>query len=691
MFVHRQPKSSVAECCRAIRTNLLFMSPDKPFKTLVVTSSGPQEGKSTTCIFLGVAMAQSGNRVLLLDTDMRRPRLHKAFGVPNDVGISSLVVGEGTLDKAVKSTEVPNLFVLPCGPMPPNPAELLHTQAFAELLKAAGEKFDRIILDSPPLNPVSDSAVLATQADGVVLVLRAGKTHREAARRALRSLADVQAQMYGAILNDLDVMNPRYRRHVPELSRLLRLARRGGEGRGGLVVSRAGAGLRVLHLGKFYPPASGGMEGHVQTLARAQAALGARVEVLCINHAAAEQGVSHEFHGRSPTREEWDGPVRVIRVGRWASVLRMDVMPELPRELVSALARGVDVVHLHTPNPTHAAGAGGGAVAAARLHHPPQRRHPPEGGRRALPPLRVGALRRARGRLIATSSAYVPGSPLLQRFREKVRELPLGIDLSPYLHALARGAGGRGPLALAAGLAAVADGGAARLLQGPVHRARGADASARPLWWWARGRWSRRAGRARGRLAWRGACCGRATCRRSELTGAYRAATALWFPSNARSEAYGLSQIEAMASGLPVINTAIPHSGVPWVSLHEETGLTVPVDDAEALARAARRLLEEPGLAERLGQGARARAVEQFRHDVMAERSLTLYADALADSPSGPLPSRFRGRKLVRCGCSTSTAATSTVASRRSCGRWRGCSGCPRSWCTSSRSASRAG
>ncbi|MDY7227010.1 polysaccharide biosynthesis tyrosine autokinase [Hyalangium sp. s54d21] len=211
LYVHNQPKSSVAECCRAIRTNLLFMSPDKPFKTLVVTSSGPQEGKSTNCIFLGVAMAQSGNRVLLLDTDMRRPRLHKSFGVPNDVGISSLVVGEGTLDKAVKSTEVPNLFVLPCGPIPPNPAELLHTQAFADLLKAASEKFDRVILDSPPLNAVSDSAVLATRCDGVVLVLRAGKTNRESARRALRSLADVQATMYGAILNDLDLTDGPYR------------------------------------------------------------------------------------------------------------------------------------------------------------------------------------------------------------------------------------------------------------------------------------------------------------------------------------------------------------------------------------------------------------------------------------------------------------------------------------------------
>ncbi|MFP2932475.1 glycosyltransferase, partial [Pyxidicoccus sp. 3LG] len=114
----------------------------------------------------------------------------------------------------------------------------------------------------------------------------------------------------------------------------------------------AGAGLRVLHLGKFYPPASGGMEAHVQTLARAQAALGAQVEVVCANHSEDGAGTSHEFHGRSPTREDWDGLVRVVRLGRRASVARMDVMPDLPRVLARALSRGVDVVHLHTPNPT---------------------------------------------------------------------------------------------------------------------------------------------------------------------------------------------------------------------------------------------------------------------------------------------------------------------------------------------------
>lgn len=396
-------------------------------------------------------------------------------------------------------------------------------------------------------------------------------------------------------------------------------------------MSRAGTGLRVLHLGKFYPPASGGMEAHVQTLARAQAALGARVEVLCINHAATEQGVSHEFHGRSPTREEWDGPVRVIRVGRWASVLRMDVMPELPRELVSALARGADVVHLHTPNPTMllALEAVPWLPPLFITHHSDIIRQRVAGA--LFRPFEWMLYGRAR-RLLATSSAYVSGSPLLQRFREKVRELPLGIELEPYLNP--------SPAALEA-------------------EVRWRSEQSSPLWLMVgrlvyykglftalealtrvpgqlmvvgvgpleqEGKARARALGVEGRVTWAGYLPPEA------LIGAYRAATALWFPSNARSEAYGLSQIEAMASGRPVINTAIPHSGVPWVSLHGETGLTVPVDDAEALARAARRLVEEPGLAERMGAGARDRAMAQFRHDVMAERSLTLYTDALRAS-----------------------------------------------------------
>lgn len=210
LHIHREPKSLIAECTRAIRTNLLFMSPDKPFKRIVVTSSGPQEGKSTTAINLGITMAQSGNRVLIIDTDMRRPRLHKAFGVSNEVGVSSLIVGEGKLDDAIKSTDVPGLFLLPCGPVPPNPAELLHAQGFGDLLSKVGERFDRVILDTPPVGAVADAVVLSTQVDGVVVVLKAGQTNRDVAKRTVRALSDVKANIYGAVLNDVDLKSSKY-------------------------------------------------------------------------------------------------------------------------------------------------------------------------------------------------------------------------------------------------------------------------------------------------------------------------------------------------------------------------------------------------------------------------------------------------------------------------------------------------
>jgi capsular exopolysaccharide synthesis family protein len=121
-----------------------------------------------------------------------------------------VVVGEGKVDDAIKSTEVPGLFVLPCGPVPPNPAELLHTRAFAELLAQLGEKFDRILLDSPPVGAVADAVVLATQVDGVVLVLKAGRTHRDMARRTVKALRDVKANVFGAVLNDVDLEKSKY-------------------------------------------------------------------------------------------------------------------------------------------------------------------------------------------------------------------------------------------------------------------------------------------------------------------------------------------------------------------------------------------------------------------------------------------------------------------------------------------------
>jgi capsular exopolysaccharide synthesis family protein len=210
LAVHRAPKSAVAECCRAIRTNLLFMSPDKPLKTILVTSSSPQDGKTTAAVDLSIAMADSGNRVLLLDADMRRPRVHKALGLRDGGGLSSLILGEVRLEDALQATPVQNLFAIPCGSIPPNPSELLHTEAFAAVLRAATERFDRIVIDSPPVAAVSDALIISTQVDGTVVIVKAGTTTRDAVRRTLRSLADLNARVLGVVLNDVDTKDSRY-------------------------------------------------------------------------------------------------------------------------------------------------------------------------------------------------------------------------------------------------------------------------------------------------------------------------------------------------------------------------------------------------------------------------------------------------------------------------------------------------
>jgi capsular exopolysaccharide synthesis family protein len=208
--VFLDPKSVAAECCRSIRTNILFMSPDRPLKTIVVTSPSPQEGKTTTAINLSVTMAEAGGRVLIVDTDMRRPRLHRSFGVPNQTGISTVIVGKATLEEAIKRTDVPNLDVLPCGPVPPNPSELLHTDRFAAVLADCGKLYDRIILDSPPTSAVTDPAVLGNLADGVVLVIKAGETTRDSATHARRQLVSAKVRLVGVVVNAIDFSNPAY-------------------------------------------------------------------------------------------------------------------------------------------------------------------------------------------------------------------------------------------------------------------------------------------------------------------------------------------------------------------------------------------------------------------------------------------------------------------------------------------------
>ncbi len=209
-FIETHPRSSVAECCRTIRTSLLFMTPDKPLRRILVFSSSPQEGKTTTAVNMAITMAQSNQRTLIVDSDMRRPRLHKTFGVNSATGLSTAILDESTVDEAVKATDVQNLFVLPCGPIPPNPTELLHSAAFDRVVGALSKKFDRIIFDSPPALAVADAAVLARVADGALLVTKAGRTQKPMAQRAVRMLLDVHTNILGAILNDVDLTRRGY-------------------------------------------------------------------------------------------------------------------------------------------------------------------------------------------------------------------------------------------------------------------------------------------------------------------------------------------------------------------------------------------------------------------------------------------------------------------------------------------------
>jgi len=213
LFIYRNPKSSVAECARSVRTNLLFMASENPLRRLLLTSAGPAEGKSTTCVGLGTTMAQAGNKVLIVDTDLRKPRLHKTLGVANEEGLSSVLLGEATLDSAIKKTEVIGLDLLPCGPHPPNPSELLHSDLFKNLLPKLDERYDQVLFDSPPVNAVTDAAILSQVTDGTIIVVKASETDKAAVRRAARQLQDVNANIVGVVLNDVDFEDGGYYRH----------------------------------------------------------------------------------------------------------------------------------------------------------------------------------------------------------------------------------------------------------------------------------------------------------------------------------------------------------------------------------------------------------------------------------------------------------------------------------------------
>ncbi len=211
LIVVDEPMSPGAETFRMIRTNLTFLSPDDPLRSFLVTSALPFEGKTTIASNLAISLAQFGRSVLLVDSDLRRPRLHHVLEVDNDLGLSTLVEGRSTLSAALHKTKIDGLSVLTSGPIPHNPSELLHSAGFERVKAELLASFDYVLFDSPPIGAVTDAAIIAPQVDGVLLVVRAGASTLHAVSGARKQLNSVSARLLGAVLNDADLKIKGYR------------------------------------------------------------------------------------------------------------------------------------------------------------------------------------------------------------------------------------------------------------------------------------------------------------------------------------------------------------------------------------------------------------------------------------------------------------------------------------------------
>jgi exopolysaccharide transport family protein len=206
-----RPQSQMAESYRALRTSLLLSSLGAPPKVIMVTSARPQEGKTTTAINSAIVLAQKGVRVLLVDADLRRPSVHKTLGMGPRSGLSNVLTGSATLQQTITVSPVlPNLYVLPAGTPPPNPAELLASTNMKQVLDELREQFDHVVVDTPPTLSVTDAVVLSPRVDAIVLVIRSGQTTKQALRRARDILMQVNAHVTGVLLNAVDLRSPDY-------------------------------------------------------------------------------------------------------------------------------------------------------------------------------------------------------------------------------------------------------------------------------------------------------------------------------------------------------------------------------------------------------------------------------------------------------------------------------------------------
>ena len=202
MFITKKmPKSLSAEAYRSLRTSIKFSSVDKPIKTIVVTSSIPGEGKSTISGNLAITLSQSGARVLLIDCDLRKPSIHKKFRVLNDLGLTDILVDKCSLKDVIKKIDE-YLFMITAGTIPPNPSEIVGSNSMEDLIKELSLSFDYIVMDTPPVIPVTDPLLLAAKSDATIIVVRARKTKEKIIRQAYDELIKVNSNIIGSILND---------------------------------------------------------------------------------------------------------------------------------------------------------------------------------------------------------------------------------------------------------------------------------------------------------------------------------------------------------------------------------------------------------------------------------------------------------------------------------------------------------
>lgn len=212
LITFKEPNSPMSESYRTLRTNIQFSSFDKKIKTLLLTSSGPGEGKTTTSSNLAMVMAQGGNKTLLIDCDQRKPQVHKVFGFSNEKGLSNILVNDNEVDIniGIHETEQENLHVLTSGTRPPNPAELLGSAKMKNFIEELKETYDYIILDTPPIILVTDAQILAQYTDGCLLVVSSGEAERDAAIKAKGLLEKVNAKILGIVLNKVDIKKKGY-------------------------------------------------------------------------------------------------------------------------------------------------------------------------------------------------------------------------------------------------------------------------------------------------------------------------------------------------------------------------------------------------------------------------------------------------------------------------------------------------